>query len=59
MTEEEVDIGELEYDYEQQILMDFTKLINNFQSEKGMENISLIRLLNDIENKLLNEIEIN
>jgi len=55
----EKDIGELEDEYEERILMEFTKVINDFQTKNNMENVSLIRLMLYVENKLLDELDLD
>ena len=54
MNNEEVDVSDLAYVYEEKILKEFSELVNGFQSKHGFENDSMIRLLDEIIFKLKN-----
>lgn len=55
----EIDIGELEDEYEERILMEFAKVVDDFQKKNAMNDISMIRLLLEQTMRFINKIEIN
>lgn len=59
MIDEEVDISDLGWEYEEKILKEFEAIINNFQKKHKMENTSMIRLLSEQITIFTNKIDLN
>lgn len=54
----EIDESDLEEEYEERILKEFSELINSFQKKHKMGNTSMIRLLSEQINQQTNQIDI-
>ena len=57
--ENEIDESDLEAEYEEKMLKEFTELVDGFQKKNSFENVSLLRLMNDVEDKILDRISFN
>lgn len=57
--ENEIDESDLEAEYEEKMLKEFTELVDEFQKKNSFENVSLLRLMNAVEDKILDEISFN
>lgn len=54
-----MDESDMEFEYEEKMLKEFTEVIDDFQKKHNFENVSLLRLMNDVEDKILDRISFN